>query len=50
MNSYVIKIFNGANILIFDEIIKAKDENEAMLQVINDNIICTGDTIKIEEI
>ena len=43
-----IRIFNGANCEIYNEIIEAKDENKAMLKVLDNVILYTDDKIIIE--
>lgn len=48
METFIIKIFNGSDCEIYHEPIKAKDENEALLKVLNDVTIYTDDKIIIE--
>ena len=50
MNKYRIIIKNGANIEIYNEIITAKSENEAIKQVLETEIIYAGDKIETEEV
>ena len=49
MNKYKITIYNGSDVLVYQETITAKDENDAVLKVLNDIILYCDDTIKIEE-
>lgn len=48
MNFRVI-IKNGANCEIYNELITAKDENEAIKTVLESETIYSGDIINIEE-
>ncbi len=41
-------IKNGANCEIFNDLITAKDENEAIKRVLESETICSGDIISIE--
>ena len=50
MNKYKIIILNGANCEVYNEIITAKNENEALLKLIDFVIINAWDIIKIEEV
>lgn len=47
--NYRIIIKNGANCEIFNELITAKDENEAIKIVLENETIYSGDIINIEE-
>lgn len=47
---YKITIYNYFNIEIYSEIIKAEDENKAIIEALKSEIISDGDTIKIEEV
>ena len=46
---YRIIIKNGANCEVYNEIVTAKDENEAIKIVLDSEIIYAGDKIEIEE-
>lgn len=48
MKKYIIKIYNGSGVLVYNDIIEAKDENDALIIFLNNVIICDGDIIKIE--
>ena len=50
MKKYIIKIFNGSDVKIYDELIEATDENEAIKKVLDDVIIYDGDRIAIDEV
>ena len=43
-----IRIFNGSDCEVYNEIIKAKNENEAILKVLDNVILYTDDKIIIE--
>lgn len=46
---YRVIIKNSGNCEIYNEIVTAKDENEAIKTVLDSEIIYTGDRIEIEE-
>lgn len=45
-----IIIKNGGNCLIYDEIVNAKDENEALKKLLEEITISIDDTIEIKEV
>lgn len=45
-----IIIKNGGNCLIYDEIVNAKDENEALKKLLEKVTISIDDTIEIKEV
>lgn len=49
MNNYKIIVKNSGNCVVYDEIITAKNENEALKIMLQDNIIYCDDTIEIQE-
>ncbi len=49
METFIIRIFNGVGCEIYHEPIKARDENEAIIKVLEEVTICTDDKIIIEE-
>ena len=49
MRLFRVIMTNGAGIEIYNEVIEAKDENEAISLILKDEIIYSGDTISIEE-
>lgn len=49
MNNYKIIVKNNGNCIVYDETIKAKDENEALKIMLQNNVIYCGDIIEIEE-
>lgn len=52
MREFRIKIYNGSDILVDDAtlLIKASDENAALVEYLENVSIYSGDTIHIEEI
>ena len=55
IRSFKITVFNGFGCRVFDEIIPAKDENEAIIQIATISnsksvLLNDGDTIEIEEV
>lgn len=48
MNNYNIRIYNGSDAKVYDEIFEANNENEALKKMLDKIIICDGDTIKID--
>lgn len=49
MNFRII-IKNAGNCVIYDEIINAKNENEAIIKVMGEVYVSIGDKIEIEEV
>ena len=50
MNNYKITVTNGGNVIIYEKIISAENENKALIKLLQtDVIICSDDSIKIEE-
>lgn len=49
MNTYNIIIRNGSDVLVYNETIIAKDENEAIKKIIDVITLADGDTIEINE-
>ena len=49
MNTYNIIIRNGNNVLVYNETIIAKDENEAIKIIVDTITLVDGDTIEINE-
>lgn len=49
MRLFRIIITNDVGSELYNDVIEAKDENEALLVVIKDEAIYSGDTISIEE-
>lgn len=47
--NYRIIIKNSGNCEIYNEIVTAKNENEALKIILETEIICSGDSILIEE-
>ena len=49
MRLFRVIISNGVGAELYNEVIEAKDENEALLVVLEDEIVYSGDTISIDE-
>ena len=49
MRLFRIIISNSVGAELYNDVIEAKDENEALLIVLKDEIVYSGDTINIEE-
>lgn len=47
--SYIIKVINGGGVEIYNEKIEAKNENIALIKLLENVIINTEDTITITE-
>lgn len=45
-----VVIRNSANCVLFNDYVEAKNENEALIKVLENEIIYEGDTISIEEV
>lgn len=50
MKEFRVLIYNGSGAIVYDEIVKSEDENNAIIEILKDITICSDDTIKIEEI
>lgn len=49
MRNFNVIILNGADIEVYEKSFKAKDENEAIKEMLQDVFLADGDTIKIIE-
>ncbi len=50
MKNFKIIILNGAGCEIYNKIIKAENENKAIIEVLDNEVIYSDDTITIEEV
>lgn len=50
MKNFRILVYNGSRVIVYDETVKAIDENNAIIDVLKDITIYSDDTIKVEEI
>lgn len=48
MKTYNVRIYNGSDMKLYDELIDATSENEALEIVLDKVVLYDGDTIKIE--
>ena len=46
---YLITIYNGSDALVCKQEIQARNENEALKEILEQITICDGDSITIEE-
>lgn len=50
MNKYEISIYNGGNYLIYQKTIDARNENQAIKDMLEEVTLASGDRIEIEEL
>lgn len=49
MKDYIIKIKNDGGYVIDDILVRAQDENKAMIKLLKEDTLASGDTITIQE-
>lgn len=50
MNSYMVTIYNGSDVLVYCNTFKAENENMAIASLLDTITLYSGDTIKVEEV
>lgn len=49
MRKFIVEINNSVGASLYNDIVEAENENRALIKVLQEEIICDGDNISIEE-